>query len=126
MYRSDHHAEDQLTTALPIDGTKTEIRPIIDWNVELIIKYLHHVPLSSYPGMQWYIRQMPTSRDDDIVIEKSPPYMGTQGAADRIKRDLPSARFIWVICDPVRRAVSDWLHVSLSKSSSVGKYSQIG
>ena len=69
--------------------------------------------------MQWYIRQMPVSRDDDIVIEKSPPYMGTQGAADRIKRDLPGAKFIWVICDPVRRAVSDWLHVSVSRSSSV-------
>ena len=69
--------------------------------------------------MEWYIKQMPFARDDEIVIEKSPPYMANADAGERIKQDLPGAKFIWVICDPVRRAVSDWLHVSLSGSSVI-------
>ena len=32
-------------------------------------------------------------------------------AIPRIQKDLPDAKFIWMVCDPVRRAVSDYIHV---------------
>ncbi|XP_002741684.2 heparan sulfate glucosamine 3-O-sulfotransferase 1-like [Saccoglossus kowalevskii] len=61
--------------------------------------------------LTWYRDQMPYSSQDQITIEKTPTYFNfPDDAPRRIREELsPETKIILVLCDPVRRAVSDYL-----------------
>jgi len=61
-------------------------------------------------GLEWYRSQMPTSRQNQITIEKTPNYfIKSAVAAPRIHAMNASTKIILIVRDPVARAVSDWL-----------------
>ena len=46
----------------------------------------------------------------DIIGEKTPGYFRIEKCLDRISKDTPRSKFILLLCDPVKRTVSDFLH----------------
>ena len=53
---------------------------------------------------------MPFSRKDQLTMEKSPYYLTSQHAPQRILKVNPKMKFIIMIRDPVKRAVSQFTH----------------
>lgn len=59
---------------------------------------------------------MPSASKHELIMEKTPVYF-TSPIIDlpaRIKKDLPNAKLILVLCDPVKRSYSDYTHEVLS------------
>ncbi|XP_077994393.1 heparan sulfate glucosamine 3-O-sulfotransferase 1-like [Glandiceps talaboti] len=66
-------------------------------------------------GIDWYINRMPVSTPGQLTIERSPGYFGGQ-AAKEIYYELPvDTKIILVACDPVERAISDYIHTVTTK-----------
>lgn len=59
-------------------------------------------------GWDWYRAQF-TPSDDKLVGECSHTYMASEAACRRIATDLPDAKLIACVRDPVERAFSDYL-----------------
>ena len=53
---------------------------------------------------------MPFSRKDQLTMEKSPYYLTSEQAPKRISKVNPKMKFIIMIRDPVKRAVSQFIH----------------
>ena len=54
---------------------------------------------------------MPSSRPDQVVIEKTPSYFITTKAPRRVWLMSSQTKLIVVVRDPVRRAISDYAQV---------------
>ena len=63
-------------------------------------------------GHEYYMSQMPFVSDDEIVYEKTPDYMWDPRVPGRIKKLNPNLKFVAVICDPVHRIFSHFLHAT--------------
>ena len=61
-------------------------------------------------GLEWYRKQMPPSRPNQITIEKTPQYFEHVDAPARIYAMNATVKIILVVRDPVDRSVSHWLH----------------
>lgn len=59
-------------------------------------------------GRNWYDAQFASARPGDLVGEKSNSYLTEPAAADRIAADIPNARLIVQMRNPVERAYSDY------------------
>ncbi|MFI5935605.1 sulfotransferase family protein [Actinoplanes sp. NPDC051494] len=83
-------------------------------------KGVHYFDVSYERGMSWYKGHFPTHRQADKVREKhgvaaqtfesSPYYMYHPQAAARIAADLPGAKLLVLVRDPVERAYSQHHH----------------
>ncbi|HEX8627725.1 MAG TPA: sulfotransferase [Catenuloplanes sp.] len=83
-------------------------------------KGVHYFDTSYHRGMSWYRGHFPTRRTALKVrqrvgvpaqaFESSPYYMYHPQAAARIARDLPDARLVVLVRDPVERAYSQHAH----------------
>jgi hypothetical protein len=83
-------------------------------------KGVHYFDTSYQRGMNWYRGHFPLQRNADKVAEKygvpaktfesSPYYMYHPQAAARIARDLPYAKIVVLVRDPVERAYSQHAH----------------
>ncbi|MGC3995880.1 MAG: sulfotransferase [Propionicimonas sp.] len=58
-----------------------------------------------------YERLFEPARDDQVRIESTPFYLYLRNARLRIAEELPEARLIVVVRDPVDRAYSNWMHL---------------
>ena len=62
-------------------------------------------------GIEFYMKKLPTlANNNDIIIEKSASYFRSPGTAARIYKHIPDVRLILVVCDPIKRTMSDFLH----------------
>lgn len=64
-------------------------------------------------GYEWYLSEMPLTYEDEVCYEKTPDYFDRPFVPERMK-DLPNSdtvKFIHVLCDPVRRSFSHFLHM---------------
>jgi Sulfotransferase domain len=61
-------------------------------------------------GLDWYRERFSGAGKARAVGESSPSYMYLENVAERIARDLPGARLIAVLRDPVDRAYSHYWH----------------
>lgn len=86
-----------------------------------VTKGIHYFNTADYArGIDWYRSHFPTRRRLEaaqqqaggtvITGESSPQYMFHPTAPDRIARDLPNAKIIVLLRDPVDRAYSHFLH----------------
>lgn len=66
-------------------------------------------------GHEYYMSQMPFVTKDEIVYEKTPDYMWDPRVPGRIKKLNPNLKFVAVICDPVHRIFSHYLHATLNR-----------
>jgi len=83
-------------------------------------KGVHYFDTSYHRGMPWYRGHFPLQRTADKLtdrygqpartFESSPYYMYHPQAAARIARDLPHAKIIVLVRDPVERAYSQHAH----------------
>jgi hypothetical protein len=83
-------------------------------------KGVHYFDTSYRRGMAWYRGHFPMQRQSDKIkerygvpaqtFESSPYYMYHPQAAARIARDLPGAKLVVLVRDPVERAYSQHAH----------------
>src|SRR4051812_548805 len=83
-------------------------------------KGVHYFDTSYHRGMAWYRGHFPLQRHADKISERygvpartfesSPYYMYHPQAAARIARDLPYAKIVVLVRDPVERAYSQHAH----------------
>ena len=66
-------------------------------------------------GNEWYREQMPYSNENQITIEKTPPYFTDSKSPERVFALNPNMKIIAIVCDPVVRAVSHYTHEKLFK-----------
>lgn len=62
-------------------------------------------------GLEWYRSQFPA--DGEIVGEATPGYTNypeRRGIADRMHRVVPDAKLIYLVRDPIERAISHYIH----------------
>ena len=62
-------------------------------------------------NLAWYEAQFTGARPDQLVGEHSTAYLASPRVAPRIARLLPRARLIFLLRDPVRRALSHYWHM---------------
>ncbi len=67
-------------------------------------------------GMEWYESHFsqPEAVGAQIVGEKSATYHYSPGAIERIARDLPNVRIIFILRDPLQRAYSHYWHAAIA------------
>lgn len=70
-------------------------------------------------GYDWYVNQMPLVFDDEICYEKTPDYFDRPFVPERMSHltNADNVKFIHVLCDPVRRSFSHFLHMFTVQSS---------
>ena len=78
-------------------------------------------------GVGSYIKSLPAMESpDDIVIEKSPSYTLVSDVPSRIYKDSPKSKFILIVCDPVKRVISNYIQGKwkglISNRTSLVKY----
>ena len=84
---------------------------------EKIYAYPHEIHFFSREriykkGIEWYFNRFADARKDQIAIEKSPSYIYTPQVAERIHRELPHIKLIFILRDPIKRAYSHfWMNV---------------
>ncbi|XP_059477019.1 heparan sulfate glucosamine 3-O-sulfotransferase 5-like [Neocloeon triangulifer] len=61
-------------------------------------------------GLEWYRKQMPAARPDQVILEKTPIYFPSLAAPERIYDSIPNVKLILIVRDPIVRLVSDYLH----------------
>jgi len=59
----------------------------------------------------WYLKHMPDSGTGDMTFEKTPSYLFSSSVADAIYKFNPDIKIVSIMCDPVRRVYSDFLHM---------------
>ncbi|XP_077976109.1 heparan sulfate glucosamine 3-O-sulfotransferase 3B1-like isoform X2 [Styela clava] len=63
-------------------------------------------------GLDYYKSQMPEVTDGELIMEKTPPYLNSppESLPEIFNKDVPNAKLILVLCDPVKRSYSDFIH----------------
>ncbi|XP_070537031.1 heparan sulfate glucosamine 3-O-sulfotransferase 1-like [Ptychodera flava] len=79
----------------------------------------HYFDRNYDKNIEWYIQKMPYTTQDQISTEKTPFYFVSADVPRRIFEDIsPDVKIIMVMCDPVNRAISDFVQVSEVLKSS--------
>lgn len=76
-------------------------------------KEVHYFDLEYHRGLNWYKRQFPTNQTMPkgkarLLFESSPYYMFEPRAPKRIKDTLPDIKLIFILRDPIKRAISQY------------------
>ena len=69
---------------------------------------LHFFDRNYENGLDWYRDQFPPRLEREIGIEKTPGYMTDEQSAERIYRMNSSLKIITIVCEPVRKVVSQY------------------
>ena len=83
-------------------------------------KHFFNRPSNWNQGFSWYKDQSPLTYADEVTYEKTPDYFDRAFVPERIKQMNQDVKIIAILCDPVRRAYSHFLHaivVQVSKFS---------
>ena len=69
---------------------------------------VHYFDAHYENGVEWYRSFFPPRRSDQIGIEKSPSYWTTELVPSRIKKMNTSMRILVIVCEPVRKSISQY------------------
>ncbi|XP_077981878.1 heparan sulfate glucosamine 3-O-sulfotransferase 1-like [Glandiceps talaboti] len=132
--RSFHDSKDdscakRLPQAIVVGAKKCgtgALRAFIRWHPSVIVseaEEVHYFDLHYDNGIQWYIDQMPFTTSDQVTIEKSPRYFVEPDIPRKIYEDVsPDTKIIIVLCDPIHRAISDYVQVKDRHSENIKRY----
>ncbi|XP_077990127.1 heparan sulfate glucosamine 3-O-sulfotransferase 1-like [Glandiceps talaboti] len=86
----------------------------------------HYFDSQNEHGLDWYKNQMPYSSRYQVTIEKTPTYFFRPfDAPKRIRETLsPNVRILVIVCEPVRRLVSDYVEFINKTSKPTQDYMQ--
>jgi hypothetical protein len=73
-----------------------------------LLKEIHYFDLNYERGLRWYRAHFPHPKRGTITGEASPYYLFHPRVPQRVAGDLPDARFLVVMRDPVARAYSQY------------------
>lgn len=76
-------------------------------------------------GLEGYASLMPYSLPTQIPIEKTPGYMVRYRCIEPLKEMVPNCKLIAILSDPVKRAVSDFVHLSWVRDHREGGASEL-
>ena len=113
--RNDSSPQRRLPNALIIGSAKCGTRA-------LLVSLKIHPDIRSYPkelkffnqdenyaqGLEWYRKQMPFSKPNQITIEKTPGYFIGSKVPERIYQMNKDIRLLLIVRDPTVRAISDY------------------
>ena len=71
-------------------------------------KEIHFFERHYHQGMNWYLAHFPTRDEIPVVGEASPNYLLHPDVPERARRDVPHAKFIALLRNPVDRAYSQY------------------
>jgi hypothetical protein len=76
-------------------------------------RHFFNRPTNWAKGYQWYHDEMPLTFKNEICYEKTPDYFDRPFIPERISKleNSKDIKFVHVLCDPVRRAFSHFLHM---------------
>ena len=70
-------------------------------------------------GFDWYLCNLPCSRPDQLVIERSSQYIEHELAPKRVWRMDQKVKLILIVCEPVRRTISHFaMRIDHGKTSN--------
>lgn len=75
-------------------------------------------------GLEWYRKQMPSTIDGQITMEKTPSYFVTKDVPGRVYNMSKDIKCLVVVRDPVTRAISDWTQAA-SKRSDIRPFEEM-
>jgi hypothetical protein len=74
-------------------------------------------PGDAHSNLEWIWRRADyealfrDAAEDAVRLESTPFYLSTPGARHRIAEELPAAKLIIIVRDPIDRAYSNWMHL---------------
>ena len=76
-------------------------------------RHFFNRPTNWAKGYQWYHDEMPLTFKDEICYEKTPDYFDRPFIPERMSKldNAKNIKFVHVLCDPVRRSFSHFLHM---------------
>lgn len=84
-------------------------------------KELHFFDSKYHLGSDWYSRQFPIkSQPDELIGEASPGYFWKRGCLEKIARDCPNTKFILILRNPVKRAISSYFYFNQMEPQRAG------
>lgn len=72
------------------------------------VKEIHYFDMNYHKGPSWYRAHFPVKQPGKMYGEASPYYLFHPLAPQRIKKDLPQAKFVVMLRNPVDRAFSKY------------------
>ncbi|XP_036407194.1 heparan sulfate glucosamine 3-O-sulfotransferase 1 [Megalops cyprinoides] len=76
-------------------------------------------------GLEWYVRQMPFSRPEQLTVEKTPAYFTSSKVPERIYRMNPDIKLLVILRDPTERVLSDYTQVFYNRVQKHKQYQPI-
>lgn len=73
-------------------------------------KELHYFNRRMGEGRDWYASWFGTANPNQICGEATPDYLFCDGACERIRNEIPEAKFVVILRDPTNRAWSHYWH----------------
>jgi hypothetical protein len=84
-------------------------------------KELHYFDEKYKRGWEWYMGQFPVkSTPDELIGEASPGYFWKKGCLKRIARDCPNTKFILILRNPEKRAISSYFYFKIMEPHTTG------
>ncbi len=118
------HTRRQLPQSIVIGVRKAGTRALLAFlnlhpDIQTAKKEIHFFDdEDSYQqGLDWYRKKMPYSFPGQITIEKSPAYFIAEQVPERIYHMNSSIKLLLVVRDPVERAMSDYLQITLKQQA---------
>ncbi|KAL3103439.1 hypothetical protein niasHS_002625 [Heterodera schachtii] len=62
-------------------------------------------------GTEWYRKQMPLAKTDEVVVEKTPAYFTRPAVPKRVHSLNPGMKMILIVREPVTRTISDFTQI---------------
>lgn len=128
VYDADEKSKQRLPNTLIIGVKKGGTKALLVFlkahpQVRACKKEVHFFDneLNYKNGFSWYKSRMPKSESNQITLEKSPRYFVTNRVPRRVYRMSPSTKIILILRDPVKRAISDYVHMKTRKKKGVIK-----
>ncbi|XP_077980306.1 heparan sulfate glucosamine 3-O-sulfotransferase 1-like [Glandiceps talaboti] len=107
------HLPDAIIAGAKKCGT-TAIKAFLSYHPSVAMPRgeVHYFDVHYSRGIQWYVNRMPVPKPGQIVIEKTPGYFVMSDVPQKIYDEIsPKLKIIFVLCEPVHRAVSDFVYV---------------
>jgi hypothetical protein len=73
-------------------------------------KEVRYFDMRHHLGQDWYRSRFEGMRSDQVGCDATPRYLYTAHALDRIQREIPHARLVVVLREPVARLWSHWCY----------------
>lgn len=118
------HPVKKLPNVLIIGVKKSGTKVLVEFlkihpDVSAPANEIHYFSRNFHKGLDWYRRQMPVSIGNQIVIERTRGYFVHKDAPLRISLQIPNARLIVVVRNPVLRSLLDYTSQCVRNKSKV-------